>query len=84
MRPFSQVVLEMDVVQVAVDRSADIGQRQIVRAHQTDGAAIHQRAHDSLGADAAIFRVRALQQFIQEKQQRRISAGQIEESGAAA
>src|ERR1035438_6577897 len=50
-----------------------------MRAHQSDRAALHKRAHDSLRANAAILRVCTLQQLIQQKHQWRIVSCEIED-----
>ena len=39
----------------------DMGQRQIVRGDQPDGATIDERLHDGGGADLAVMRVGAAQ-----------------------
>src|SRR5258708_30805143 len=55
-----QLILEMNITQMALGRIADVGQCQVMRAHQPNRAALDQRAHNSLRANAAVFRVCAL------------------------
>ena len=45
----------------------DVRQRQIVRRHQTNGAALDQTAYHCFGADTAIMRIGAREDFIEEE-----------------
>ncbi len=54
----------------------DVGQRQIVRGDQSQGAMIDESLHDAGGADPAVVRVGAAQQFIQQEQHRTRAAGE--------
>ena len=65
-----EMVREMAVGGAAAEVVGDVRQRQIVRRHQSDGAAFDQAAHHRLGADATIVRVRAREDFVEEKQER--------------
>jgi len=63
-----QVILEVHIQGVSVERPGDARQRQVVRGHQADGSALHQAAHQRLGANAAIMRVGTTQQLGEQKQ----------------
>ena len=54
----------------------DMGQRQIVRGDQPEGAAIDESLDDGGGADLPVVRVGAAQQFIQQEQNRAGTAGE--------
>ena len=43
---------------------ADVGQGEVVRADEADGAAVQQGADDAFGSDEAVFGVCALQEFV--------------------
>ena len=45
-------------------------QRQVVRRHQADGAALDETLHDGGRPDAAVVRVRARQQLVEQEQHR--------------
>src|SRR5882672_47729 len=47
-----QLILEMNITQMALGRIADVGQCQVMCAHQPNRAALDQRAHNSLRANA--------------------------------
>ena len=48
-----------------------LGQRQVVRRDQPDRAALEQPADDAFGADEPVVRVRAVEQLVEQEQQRR-------------
>ncbi len=53
--PILDLILQMHVVQMPVQRAANFRQRKIVRADQADRAALQQRMNNSLGTDAPVF-----------------------------
>ena len=61
----------MHVDGVAFERVHNLGQCQIVSCHDADRLVLNQLADNSFRSDAAVVRVRSLQNFIQQKQQRR-------------
>ena len=62
------LVLEMDVGGALAQLVGDIGQREIVRGDQADGAALHQAAHQRRGADPPVVRVGAVQELVDQEQ----------------
>ena len=66
-----------------IQRAADFSQRQIVRTDQSYGPALEQSTNHALRTDAAIIRVCALQQFVQQEQQRRVTACEVKELAEA-
>ena len=52
-------------------RDLDFRQREIVSADEPDRAAPEQRTDDALRADEPVLRVRALQDLVEQEQQRR-------------
>ena len=57
--------------------STDVGEREIVRADEADGAAGEQGPHDAFGTDEAVFGVCALQEFVQKEEDGRIFFGEV-------
>ena len=67
----------MDVVEAAVLLSADVGEGEIVRADEADGAACQQSADDAFGSDEAVFRVCALKEFVEQEEDRGMFFGEV-------
>src|SRR6266496_194569 len=63
-------VLEMDVESARREMIGHGCQGQIVRRDQSDGAVIEKAAKHTRGADEPIMRVGAVEQLIEQKQQR--------------
>ncbi len=57
----------------------DLGQGQVVRGDQADRAAVDQAADDRLGADAAIVRVGAVEQLVEQEQERQRPAREVDQ-----
>ena len=68
----------MDVGGPLAQLVRDIRQRQIVRGDQADGAALHQAAHQRLGADPPVVRVGAVQEFVDQEQHRQRPGRQVQ------
>ena len=69
----------MHIAQMPFDCATNASQGQVMRTHQPDRATPHERPHNPLRANASIVRVCSLQQFIEQKQQRRIFPGEIKD-----
>jgi hypothetical protein len=50
-----KVFLKMDIVQLTIQRSANLSQRQIMRTHESDSASIQESVNDALCANATII-----------------------------
>src|SRR5262249_46663422 len=74
-----ELFLEVHVAESAADLAVHLGERQIVGAHEAYGSAIQESADDASGAGKPILRVCSLQQFVQQKQQRQLARGQVDE-----
>src|ERR1700733_8922142 len=62
--------LKMHVAQLTIQRATNHGQRQIMRTHESDSPAIQESINEALCSNAAIIRICALQQFVQQEEQR--------------
>ena len=60
----------MDVRRAPIEGRDQLGQREVVSRDQTDRARIDERPHDRFSADAAVVGVGAVQDLIEQKQQR--------------
>ena len=65
-----QFILKVHIDQRLRIEARQIGERQIMCADQANGAFFEQGADDALSSHAPVGRVRTLQKFIQQKQQR--------------
>ena len=70
-------ILEMRIERMAVHGIRNARKRKVVRAHNADRVMLHQFAQHKLGADQAVVRIGAGQQFIQQKQHRHRALGQV-------
>ena len=68
--PVLQPILEVHVDRGGAEPRRQLGQRQVVRGHQTDRVKPDQRPHHAFGADPAIVRIRAVKNLVEQKQQR--------------
>ena len=60
-----KLFLKMDVSELAVERAADLSQRQIMGGDESDRSSLQQGMKHAFGADPAIIRVCALQEFVE-------------------
>ena len=60
-----------------------LGQRQVVRRHQPDRAGLDERPHDRFGADPAIVRIGAVQNLVEQEQQRNRTARGLDDGADA-
>ena len=74
-----QLVLEMQIAQALAAGDLDFRQREVVSADQPDRAAAEQSTNDALRADEAVLRIRALQNLVEQEQQRRRPRGKLVE-----
>ena len=77
-RSVIQMIFEVNVDRVAPERVNDFRQRQIVCGHDADRFVFNQLLDDAFRADSTVVRVRSLQDFVQQKQQRRGLAGSFD------
>src|SRR5690606_38404597 len=75
--PVDELFLEVQVAEAPAALRLEIGQTEVVSRNQADLASIQERAQQALGADAAIVRVRALQQLVEQEKQRRAAAAEL-------
>ena len=66
-----EVVFEVDVGGAGREVVGDLREGEVVRRGQADGAAADQAADDGVGADAAVVRVGAAEDFVEEEEERR-------------
>src|SRR5881396_3858383 len=74
-----EVVLEVDVGRARGEDGGDLGEREVVRGRETDGAQIDQVAEHGLGTDAPVVRVGAAEQLVEQEEQGRRSLRQVRE-----
>jgi len=71
------VVLEMDVVEAVVLLSADVGEREVVRADEANCAAREQGTHDAFCTGEAVFRVCPLEELVEQEEDRGLLFGEV-------
>ena len=64
------LVLEMDVMQAVILVFADVGEGQVVRADEAYGAAGEKGTYYAFGSNEAVFRVCALEEFVEQEEER--------------
>ena len=74
-----EVVLEVDVGRARGEGGGDLGEREVVRGRETDGAQIDQVPEHGLGTDAPVVRVGAAEQLVEQEEQGRRSLRQVRE-----
>src|SRR5262245_41328569 len=67
-----KMVLEMKISGARRKGFSEFGESQIVCGNQADRLPVDQAADDRLGADSAIVRIRAVQDFVQKKEHRHL------------
>ena len=72
-------VVEMYVRGLRSERAGNLGQRKVVRGREADRAGRDQRAHDRLCASAPIVRVGAVEDFVEQEQDRDRAAGFLDD-----
>ena len=72
-----EVILEMDIGGEWGQGSDDFGEGKVVSGCEPDGVALEEAANDGFGTDAAVVRVGAAEDFIEEKEDRERGAGQF-------
>ena len=77
--PVLELVLEVDVLGVRGEPIDDGGQGEVMGGDQADGPAVEETADHRLGPDAAVVRVRAVEQFIEEEEERNGTPRQVDE-----
>src|SRR5438093_2473974 len=81
--PGFEMILEMHIRGSGIEGVGDMRERQIMCRDQPYGAPIYKTPHNRFRADSAIVGVRAVQQFVDEEEQRQLSFGQIHEFSQA-
>ena len=71
------LVLEVDVVEAGVFLIADVGEGEIVGTDEANGAVCEQSADDTFGPDEAVFGVCALQELVEQEEDRRMVFGEV-------
>ena len=71
-------VFEVDVHDRGRQLVGDLGQGQVMRGHQADRAQVDQAADDPFGAHAAIVRVGAVEELVEQEQERQRPARQVD------
>ena len=80
MRAVLDVVLEVDVARArSPSSSAIVGEREVVRRDEADGAARDEAAHDGFGADAAVVGVGAVQDLVEQEEERAARRRSVDE-----
>src|SRR5262245_22444441 len=74
-----QVIFEVHIGRSRSQSLSNMCQGQIMRRDKSESTVIDQTADDRLGSNAAIMRVGALENFIEQKKQRQWSASKIRE-----
>ena len=72
-------IFEMHVRGGGAERRRQLGQREVVGGDQTDGAAADQRPYNRFGSNPPVVRVGAVEDLVEQKQDRRLAAGQIDD-----
>src|SRR5262245_3329489 len=67
-----EVILEMKIGGTCREGFSEFGKSQIVCRNQADRTAVDKSANDGLSAHGAIVRIRAVQDFVQQKQHRHL------------
>src|SRR5690606_3195426 len=75
--PVDDFLLEVHVAEAPAVLRHDLGEAEVVSRDETDRASIQERAQQTFGADAPILRVRALQQLVEQEEQRRAAAAEL-------
>ena len=78
-----EAILEVHVHRGRPEPRRQFRQRQIVRGHEPDGAGLDEGAHDRFRADAPVVRIGAVQDFVEQEQQRRRSARRLDDRADA-
>ena len=65
--PVFEPILEVHVDGDAAKHRRQFGQREVVGAHQANGAQLHQRPHDPFRANPPIVRIGAVQDLVQQE-----------------
>ncbi|MNC86831.1 hypothetical protein D3C83_25140 [compost metagenome] len=71
------MVLEMNILCPRCESIHDARQSQVMRRDQTDGSTFDQAPNDGLRANGSVVRVRAVQDFVQKKQNRQLAGRQF-------
>ena len=72
--PFLEVVLEVDVRHPALARVHHAGEREVVGRHDPEGTVLDEAADHRFRADAAVVGVRSMEDLVEQKERRRLSA----------
>ena len=74
-----EMVGEMDVHGDRTKGGDDLGEGEVMRGDQADRAAVEQASKNRLGSGAAVVRVGAVEELVEEKKERQRTAGQVDE-----
>ena len=77
-----QAVGEMDVGDPRIRAAGELGQGEVVGRDHADGAPVDQALHDRLGADAAVVRIGAVEQLVEQEEERQRPAREVDQSAA--
>jgi hypothetical protein len=72
-----KMIFEVEICGGGSSDRNNLSQGQVVSRKQSNGAPLEQVSHHSFRADAAVVRIRSLEQFVEQKQYRQGPAGEI-------
>ena len=69
----------MHVLRARRQRVRDLGEGEVVRGHEPDGAMPDEPAEHRLSAGSPVARIGAIEHFVEEEQQRRTSRREVDD-----
>ena len=79
--PLFEPVFEMNIDDRGRERVTNLGQDQVVRGHEADGAQPDQSANDTFGTHAAVVRVGPVKKLVEQEKERQWRTRQVDHLG---